>query len=94
MAKKKQYSEEFKREAVRLVTQRGYSNNKAGEAVGVCHTTIRSWVARYAPERPTPTTYASAEDELAQLRKENARLRMERDLLKKAAAYFAAEDQR
>jgi transposase len=94
MARMKQYSEEFKREAVRLVTQKGYSNNQAGKAVGVCHTTIRAWVSRYAPEQPAPTTYASAQDELAQLRKENARLRMERDLLKKAAAYFAAEDHR
>lgn len=88
------YSEEFKREAVRLVTEQGYSSNQAGRAVGVCHTTVRSWVARYAPAQPTPMTYASAEDELRQLRAENARLRMERDLLKKAAAYFAAEDQR
>lgn len=94
MARKRQYSEEFKREAVRLVTEQGYSNNQAGKAVGVCHTTVRSWVARYAPEQPTPTSHASAEDELRQLRAENARLRMERDLLKKAAAYFAAEDQR
>jgi transposase len=94
MAQTKRYSEEFKREAVRLVTQQGYSNNQAGKAVGVCHTTIRSWIARYAPDQPGPTTYASAEDELRQLRAENARLRMERDLLKKAAAYFAMEDLR
>lgn len=94
MSKRKQYSDEFKREAVRLVTQQGYSHNEAGRAVGVCHTTIRTWVARYAPEQPATKTYASAEDELRQLRAENARLRMERDLLKKAAAYFATEDHR
>jgi len=94
MAQTKRYSEEFKREAVRLVTQKGYSNNQAGKAVGVCHTTIRVWVARYGPDQPGPTTYASAEDELRQLRAENTRLRMERDLLKKAAAYFAMEDHR
>lgn len=94
MSKRKQYSDEFKREAVRLVTQQGYTNNEAGRAVGVCHTTIRAWVARYAPEQPVVKTYASAEDEVRQLRVENARLRMERDLLKKAAAYFATEGHR
>jgi transposase len=39
------YTEEFKREAVRLVTREGYSRKRAAEAVGVCHTTIRDWVA-------------------------------------------------
>ena len=90
----KRFSEEFKREAVRLVTEQGYSHNQAGKAVGVCHTTIRTWVGKYAPDRSTPTTFASEADEIRQLRAENARLRMERDLLKKAAAFFAAEDQR
>ena len=88
------YSEEFKREAVRLVTEEGYSPNKAGKTLGVCHSSVRQWIARYGRDEPVERTYASAEDELEQLRAENRRLRMERDLLKKAAAYFAREDQR
>ena len=87
------YSEQFKREAVRLVTEEGYSNTEAAKAVGVCHTTIATWVGRYGDESPQRTVFASPQDELEQLRKENRRLRMERDLLKKAAAYFAKTDQ-
>lgn len=85
------YSEQFKREAVRLVTEEGYSLNQAGKAVGVCHTTIRDWLARYRDETPQRTKFASREDELEHLRAENRRLRMERDILKKATAFFAKE---
>lgn len=85
------YSEQFKREAVRLVTEEGYSFNQAGKAVGVCHTTIRSWVARYGETSPQRTRFASEADEIAHLQAENRRLRMERDILKKATAFFARE---
>jgi transposase len=85
------YSEQFKRDAVRLVIEEGYSAQKAGKAVGVCHTTIRNWVDRYGDEAPQRTTFASQADELAHLRAENRRLRMERDILKKATAFFAKE---
>lgn len=85
------YSEQFKREAVRLVTEEGYSAKKAGDAVGVCHTTVRSWVAQHGDEAPQRTKFASERDELEHLRAENRRLRMERDILKKATAFFAKE---
>jgi transposase len=75
------YSEQFKREAVRLVTEEGYSHKAAGKAVGVCHTTIRNWVGRYGEESPQRTRFASQTDELEHLRAENRRLRMERDIL-------------
>lgn len=85
------YSEQFKRDAVRLVTEEGYSAKKAGKAVGVCHTTIRTWVARYGDESPQRTKFTSELDELEHLRAENRRLRMERDILKKATAFFARD---
>ena len=85
------YSDQFKREAVRLVTQEGYSAKKAGKAVGVCHTTIRTWVDRYGDESPQRMKFASEADELEHLRAENRRLRMERDILKKATAFFAKD---
>jgi len=85
------YSEQFKRDAVRLVIEEGYSANKAGDAVGVCHTTIRNWVERFRDDMPQRTTFASECDELEHLRKENRRLRMERDILKKATAFFAKD---
>ncbi len=88
---KKRYSE-FRREAVRLVTDQGYSNLRAGKAVGVCHTAIRTWVAKYAPDRSVVgNEFDSAEEELRGLRAENSR-RMERDPLNRAAEYFAGED--
>jgi len=87
------YSEQFKRDAVRLVTEEGYSNKRAAEAVGVCATTVREWVSRYGEQSPQRRVFASQADELEQLRAENRRLRMERDILKKAAAFFAKEDQ-
>lgn len=85
------YSEQFKRDAVRLVTEEGYSHKAAAEAVGACHTTIKSWVHRYGEQSPQRTVFASPDDELAHLRAENRRLRMERDILKKATAFFAKE---
>lgn len=86
------YSEQFKRDAVRLVTEEGYSRKRAAEAVGVCPTTLRGWLRRYEDEAPPRTRFASHADELDHLRAENRRLRMERDILKKAAAYFAREE--
>jgi transposase len=85
------YSEQFKRETVRLVIEEGYNANRAAESVGVSGPTVRAWVRRYAAEAPQQVAYASEADELAQLREENRRLRMERDILKKAAAFFAKE---
>jgi len=69
------YSEQFKRDAVRLVIAEGYSVNKAGNG----------------DEMPQRTTFASERDELEHLRAENRRLRMERDILKKATAFFAKD---
>jgi transposase len=85
------YSEKFKREAVRLVIEEGYSCNQAARAVGSTHTTIQHWVHKYGDESPQRTKFASEDDELEHLRAENRRLRMECDILKKAAAYFAKE---
>jgi len=87
----KRYSEQFKRDAVHLVTEEGYSHKAAAKAVGVCHTTIKAWVNRFGDEAPQRTIYASKDDEIAQLRAENLQLRMERDILKKATAFFAKE---
>ena len=91
MSTKTRYSEQFKKEAVRLVTQEGYSHKRAGDAVGVTATTIRAWVDRFGESAPQRTVFASQKDEMEHLREENRRLRMERDILKKATAFFARE---
>lgn len=93
MAKHKRYNKDFKLQAARLVTEQGYSLRDAAERLGVSAWSIRYWInsfrktAELPPESPTQPTA----DELKQLRKENARLRMENEILKKAAAYFAKE---
>jgi transposase len=90
------YSEEFKREAVRLVSEEKYSFPSAATAVGVSQKSLRDWHARIVPP-PSPCGDGASLDEL---REENKRLRqqlrraeMEREILKKATAYFAKESQ-
>ena len=89
---KERYSEQFKRDAVRLVTEEGYSMNGAAAAVGVAYSTLNKWVHQLDNEVEKPDKrYASVDDEVAELRAEVRRLRMEREILKKAAVYFAKD---
>lgn len=88
----RRYSEQFKRDAVRLVIEEGYSKKKAAAAVGVHSKTIEEWVRRFGDVPPDQIAFASVKDEMNHLRKENRRLRMEREILKKAAIYFAQEE--
>lgn len=86
------YPEEFRREAVAMV-RGGRSIPDVAEALGVSPQSLRNWVKRSqldARERDDGIT-SSEREELARLRRENKRLRQERDLLKRAAAFFAAE---
>ena len=93
MAKYRKYSKEFKLQASRLVTEQGYSYEQAATKLGTTGWSIRNWVQKF---RQTGELAAKSEtqpkaDELRQLRKELSQLRMENDILKKAAAYFARE---
>jgi transposase len=93
MAKYRKYSKEFKLQAARLVTEQGYSYTQAAKRLGATSWSIRNWVQKF---RQTGELAAQGEtqpqaDELRELRKENARLKMDNDILKKAAAYFAKE---
>ena len=93
MAKYRKYSKEFKLQAAKLVTEQGYSYDKAAKQLGTTGWSIRNWVIKFRQTgelSPQGDTQPKA-DELRQLRKENAQLRMENDILKKAAAYFAKE---
>jgi transposase len=90
------YSEEFKQDAVRLVSEEKYSFKAAAAAVNVSEKSLRDWYARIVPQ-PGPCGDGAGLDEL---REENKRLRqqlkraeMEREILKKATAYFAKESQ-
>ncbi len=93
MAKYRKYSKEFKLQAARLVTEQGYSYEQAAKRLGTTGWSIRNWVQKFrqSGELPAQSETQPKADELRQLRKENARLKMENDILKKAAAYFATE---
>ena len=93
MAKYKKYSKEFKLQAARLVAEQGYSYNQAAERLGTTSWSIRDWVHKFRQtgELPDQSQTQPEADELRQLRKEVTRLKMENDILKKAAAYFAKE---
>ena len=89
------YTPEFKAEAVRLVTEQGYSVAEAARSLGINDNLIRNWKqALQAPGDqafPDQGNLSPFEEENRRLRAENQRLRAERDILKKAAAFFAQE---
>lgn len=92
--KRPTYSDEFKRDAVRLVVEEGYSIKSASQAVGVCEASLRSWHAKLvAPPEPCgdDATLTELKAENARLRKQLKRTELEREILKKATAYFAKE---
>jgi len=95
MVSRRRFSREFKVEAVRLVLERGVSAAQAARDLGVHTNVLRHWVREHRadPTHAFPGVgQQRAEDaEITQLRREVARLKMERDILKKAAAYFARE---
>jgi transposase len=96
MAKKRRtYTAEFKAEAVKLVTEQGYSIAEAARSLGIHETLLRSWKqtlqGRGDRAFPGHGQLPPFEEERRRLRAENQRLRAERDILKKATALFAQE---
>jgi transposase len=91
---RRSFDEDFKRDAVNLVVKQGYSFKAAAEAVNVSPRSLREWHVKYAPE-PEPCDEASTVKELAaenkRLRKKLQQAEIEREILKKATAYFAKE---
>ena len=96
MAKRRKYSLEFKQEAVKLVQEEELTYAEVGKDLGVCKSTIRQWCKKAeAGElggRRSPARPLTMEEELAKLRREVRILREEREILKKAAAFFAKEN--
>jgi len=91
----KQYTEEFKREAVRLVLEQGLSASEVGRRLDVPNQSISNWVR--LSRKPSGgdaapgSSISELQAELAKVRAENARLKLDKEILKKAAAYFAKE---
>jgi transposase len=88
----RKYTREFKISAVRLVNEQGYTVSEAAKSLGVDRANVDFWVKKFSSEiGAAPTGEGALKAEIQRLRKENARLLMEREILKKAAAYFAKE---
>jgi transposase len=87
--KKPYYTREFKEEAVKLVVEQGYRISEAANSLGVSDSAIRKWKSQLGPE--SDKVGQDQQAEIKQLKKEIKRLRMEREILKKAAAFFAKE---
>lgn len=95
MGSRRQFSREFKVEAVKLVTERGVSVRQTARDLDIGETVLRRWMRELAgdPQQAFPGqgVLKPEQAEIDRLRKEVAKLKMERDILKKAAAYFARE---
>jgi len=89
--KNKTYSQQFKEETVALVTEQGYSVIDAASAVGVRPNQIYNWKKRIADETSGIRLTGEEREELLRLRKEVKKLKIEKEILKKASAYFAKE---
>jgi len=91
---RKKYTREFKEEAVKLITELGCSLSEAAQNLEIHPNLLCRWKREFGEETKeevNPTDKASLQMELNSLRLENKRLRMDREILKKAAAFFAKE---
>ena len=99
MSKRKRasYSREFKLEAVGLITKKGYSIAEASRNLGIEYSVLRRWKNQLADDKshafPGKGRLKAPDEELRRLRRDLERVKEERDILKKALAYFA-EDQK
>ena len=91
MAKGVRYTEEFKRDAVAQVVDRGYSAAEVSRRLGVSTKSIYDWVKRYGKIEPKHQQEAEQSKEIRRLKAELLRVTEERDILKKATAYFAID---
>ena len=95
--KRKSYSREFKMEAVGLITKHGYSIAEASRNLGIEYSVLRRWKNQIANDPkhafPGKGKLKAPDEDLRRLKRELERVKEERDILKKALAYFA-EDQK
>jgi len=94
--KRRKFSPAFKAETVRLVRDSDKNVSAIARELDLTETALRRWVQQAevdAGRGPAGALTTSEREELAQLRRENKRLRMERDILKRATAFFAKESE-
>jgi transposase len=89
--KRRNYTEDFKRDAVALVTEQGYKPSEAARSLGVGANLVRRWMREFEEAASGERLSTDEREELKRLRKEVRLLRMEKEILKKASQYFAKE---
>lgn len=92
--KRRSFSKDFKLEAVKLIKEGGLSVARAAKDLGVYETSLRRWIKQYEVDQgkgPAGALTIAEKEELRRLRREVRTLRMEREVLKKATAFFAKE---
>lgn len=85
------YTEEFRRDAVAQVTERGYSVLEVSRRLGISSKSLYDWKKQYHKPEPERAKEAVQASEVRRLKAELARVTEERDILKKATAYFARD---
>lgn len=88
---RKHYPDQFREEAVALVREQGYTVPQAAKALGIRPALLYRWREKHEARLDGKTLAGSERDELVRLRKENRTLLMEKEILKKASAFFAKE---
>jgi transposase len=92
--KQRRFTDDFKREAIRLVDSRGRGIERTARDLGISKSSLTRWMSERREIDLLSGPHDDMQKELARLRRENELLRAERDLLKKAAAFFARETSR
>ena len=88
---RRSYTEDFKRDAVALVTEQGYKVTEAARSLGINANQLQRWKRIFEDEAVGTRLSGDEREELKRLRKEVRQLRMEKEILKKASQYFAKE---
>jgi transposase len=93
MSKGIRFTDEFKQDAVRQVVERGYAVSEVAERLGISTKSLYTWKAQYSQSPRVRAEGSEQAVEIKRLKRELARVTEERDILKKATAYFARESQ-
>lgn len=88
---RKIFTDSFRKEAVQLALTSGLSRDQVAEDLGVGKSTLSKWLTQHRHDDLISGPHDDVHKELARLRKENRILREERDILKKATAFFASQ---
>lgn len=85
----RKFSEEYKTDAVKMVIENGLKTSQVSKDLGIGQSTLDKWVKIYSSKKQPATTNINDKEEIRRLRAENQKLKLERELLKKATLFFA-----